>query len=263
VHIRPGAIWAFGALATASFIGAAVAGAGCGSTKFHEEGPGQPDARTYGAVPANMVGVCRRPFSLQPDIVSEVMWEHAEDCRTDTPKSFVRIGYGNANKDAGEARAKHKRIMKALYDGQEENTAMLNMLRQLRAEALDDPWLKNRVSRESARPEACDFTYLLNAMRQQNVLVRKEGDPCAVYAYDQDDRQETCLFDTEVEQAVWLTGAWACITRTGAVGKGESCQKLCAFDDYCAAQTSCSQADLDLALCALGVCLPEADAFAE
>lgn len=247
-----------------SFVLAAAFGAsGCGSTQFHEEGPGQPDVRTYGAVPAGMVGVCRRPFSMQPDIVSDTMWEHAEECRIDTPKSFLRIGYGNVNKDPGEDKAKHKRIMKALYDGEEENAAMIAMLRAVRNEALDDPWLKNRVSRESARPEACDFTYLLNQMRDQNVLVRAGGDACAVYAYDQDDRQETCLFDTEVDQAVWVTSAWACITHTGAIGKGESCHKLCAFDDYCAAQTSCSQADLDLALCALGVCLPEADAFAE
>lgn len=264
VRVDRGTIIALSALATGSFLAAALAGAaGCGTTEFHSEGPGQPDYRTYGAVPVGMVGVCKRPFSMQPDIISDVIWEHADDCRTTTPRDYLRIGYGNTTKDPAADRAKHQRIMKALYDGEEENIAILSMLRAVRGEALDDPWLKDRVSRESARREACDFSYLLNRMREQNLLIRPDADPCAVYAYDQFERVESCLFETEVEQAVWTTSAWACMTRTGNIGKGESCHKVCAFDDYCASQVSCAQADLDLALCALGVCVPEADAFAE
>ncbi|NUP04667.1 MAG: hypothetical protein HOW73_01245 [Polyangiaceae bacterium] len=263
VRIERGTIWVLGGLATASFVVAAILGSGCSSTQFHEEGPGQPDSRTYGAVPAGLVGVCKRPFSMQPEIVSDVMWEHAEECRSDTPRDYLRLGYGNLNKEPDKARAKHKRIMQALKDGEEDNIAVLNVLRAVRDEGMDDPELKDRVSRESARPEACDFSYLLNVMHDQALKLRPGSDPCAVYAYDQSDRQEICLFDTEVEQAVWLSGAWACMTRTGVVGKGESCHKLCAFDDYCSRQVSCAQPDIDLALCALGVCLPEADAFAE
>jgi hypothetical protein len=136
-------------------------------------------------------------------------------------------------------------------------------LRAVRDEGLEDPWLKDRVSRESARPEACDFSYLLNVMHDRALQLRPGSDPCAVYAYDQTDRQEICLFDTEVEQAVWLSASWACMTRTGVMGKGESCHKLCSFDDYCSKQVSCAQADIDLALCALGVCLPEPDVMSE
>lgn len=264
VSVERRAIWLFGGLMTVSFLGAALVGAaGCGSTQFHEEGPGQPDGRTYGAVPAGMVGVCKRPFSMQPEVVSDVMWEHAEECHANTPKDFLRIGYGNLNNEPDKARAKHKRIMEALRQGEEDNIAVLNVLRAVRDEALDDPWLKDRVSRESARPEACDFSYLLGVMHDRSIQLRPGSDPCAVYAYDQADRQEICMFDTEVQQAVWLSSSWACMTRTGTMGKGESCHKLCAFDDYCSKQVSCAQADIDLALCALGVCLPEPDVMSE
>jgi hypothetical protein len=44
---------------------------------------------------------------------------------------------------------------------------------------------------------------------------------------------------------------------TGTIGEGQSCYRMCEFDDFCAAQVSCASADLDLLLCALGVCLPE------
>lgn len=263
MRIERGTLWVLGAVATASLFAAALVGAGCSSTKFPDEGPGQPDSRTYGAVPAGMVGACKRPFSMQPEIVSDVMWEHLEECRSESPRDYLRIGYGNLNKEPEKARAEHARIMKALKDGEEDNVAILNVLRAIRDEGLEDPRLKDRVSRESARPEACDFTYLLNVMHDQSIAMRRGSDPCAVYAYDQADRQEVCLFDTEVEQAVFLSSTWACMTRTGVVGKGESCHKLCAFDDYCARQVSCATADIDLALCALGVCLPEADAFEE
>lgn len=259
VEVERGTLWALGALATCTFLGAALLGAGCGSTQFHEEGPGQPDNKAYGTIPMGTVGVCKRPFSIQPEIVSDVMWEHAEECRNDTPKDYLRLGFGNLNKDPDRDRARHKKVMQALYDGQEDNLAFLQMLRTIRDEGLEDPWLKDRINRDAARPEACDFSYLLNETKESAVKYRPNADPCAVYAYDQSDRQEICMFDTEVEQAVWISSAWACMTRTGNVGKGESCHKLCAFDDYCSRQVSCAQSDIDLVLCALGVCTPEED----
>ena len=57
---------------------------------------------------------------------------------------------------------------------------------------------------------------------------------------------------------MWLTSAWSCVTHTGAVGEEQSCYRLCAYDDYCARQVSCAAPDIDLLLCTLGVCLPEA-----
>lgn len=267
VQIDRRTVWALSALAAASFVAAAMMGAtGCGATTFHEEGPGQPDEKAYGQVPTGMVGVCRRPFSLEPELINHVLWDHAKECKPDTPKEYLRIGYGNRNNKPAEARDKHARMMRALREGEEGenprtgtggNPTLLTMLRTIRNEGLDDPWLKDRISRESARPEACDFSYLLDVMGDQSLLLREGGDQCAVYAYDQEDRQEVCLFDTSVTEAVWFTSAWACMTRTGTFGKGESCHRLCAFDDYCARQVSCAQPDIDLALCALGVCTPE------
>lgn len=259
VTIHQGLLFALSGLTTASFVAAALAG--CASTQFHKEGPGQPDDKMFGAVPIGMVGVCKRPFTQRPPIVNATLWEHAKACRNDTPKEFLRLGYGHEN--APEATRKVERMMEALREGPKSdggNTAVLTMLRSIRAEGLSDKYLNNRVSRESARTTACDFTYLLNTMESESSRL-KNGDHCAVYAYDQVDRREVCLFDTQVHEAVWLTSAWACMTRTGTMGKGESCHRLCAFDDYCARQVSCAQPDVDLALCALGVCTPEPEAI--
>jgi hypothetical protein len=244
----------------AAFSLAISAAVGCASTEFGREGPGQPDDKQYGAVPIGMVGVCKRPFTLRPPIVNPVLWEHAKTCRNDTDKEFLRLGYGHTN--APQAKAKVDRMMEALRQGQkpEGNSKVLTMLRSIRQEGLDDPWLKDRVNRESTRTSACDFTYLLNTMEDESTALRN-GDRCAVYAYDQVDRQEVCLFDTQVEEGVWFTSTWACTTRTGTFGKGESCHKLCDYDDYCARQVSCVQPDVDLGLCALGVCTPEEEAI--
>jgi hypothetical protein len=249
-------------LAIAGLFVSAMSGAtavGCQSTQFYNEGPGQPNDRAGGAVPIGMVGVCKRPFTRRPPIVNPSLWEHAKLCKSDTPKSYVRLGFGHEN--APEAQRKMDRMMEALRAGTNEdsgNTTVLAMLRTIRADGENDVWLKDRVNRESARIEPCDFTYLLNTMEGQSERL-KNGDRCAVYAYDQTDRREVCLFDTQVEEAVWLTSAWACVTQTGVIGKGESCHKLCAYDDYCSRQTSCVAPDIDLTLCAMGVCLPEAD----
>ena len=254
VRISPGVAIAGGALAGLSLVFATLAG--CGSTEFHNEGPGQPYDRATSTVPIGMVGVCKRPFSRRPPLVNPVLWEHAKSCKTDTPKSFVRIGYGHESN--AEAQRKVERMMEALREGPRTdggNTTVLALLRTIRSEGADDRWLQDRIQRESTRTSPCDFTYFLNTMEGQSQRL-KNGDRCAVYAYDQVDKQEVCLFDTKVEEAVWLTSAWACTTQSGVVGKGESCHKLCAFDDYCTSQASCAAPDLDLTLCALGVCVP-------
>ena len=93
VRLSPGTVLAVGALAAASFV--AALGAGCAGTEFPNEGPGQPYDRATAAVPIGMVGVCKRPFSRRPPLVNPTLWEHAKSCKTDTPKSFVRIGYGH------------------------------------------------------------------------------------------------------------------------------------------------------------------------
>ncbi len=245
------------ACAVATLAGAAFVG--CASTEFYNEGPGQPFDRASAAVPVGMVGVCKRAFTQRPPIVSPTIWEHARPCKSDTPKEFIRIGYGYGS--SAESKAKVDKMMQALREGPKEqagNTSVLAMLRAIRAEGVNDKWLKDRITRESARPTACDFSYLLNTMEGEAEKLRG-GDRCAVYAYDQVEKKESCLFDTSVGEAVWLTGTWACMTRTGTVGKGESCHRLCAYDDYCARQVSCAAPDIDLALCALGVCLPEPD----
>lgn len=239
----------------------ALAIGGCSSTQFYNEGPGQPIDRAGGAVPIGMVGVCKRPFTRRPPIVNGALWDHAKTCKSTTPRNFIRLGYGH---DASpEAQRKIERMMDALREGPKEqggNTTVLATLRAIRSEGESDAWLKDRINRDSARSTPCDFTYLLNTTEGESQRL-KNGDRCAVYAYDQTDRKEVCLFDTEVQEAVWLTGAWACVTETGVIGKGESCHKLCAYDDYCARQVSCAAPDVDLTLCALGVCLPEAEAL--
>lgn len=245
------------ALAAVATCGLSAA-VGCASTEFFYEGPGQPSDKASGSVPTGMIGVCRRPFTQKPPIVNPVLWEHAKPCSTATPQGFIRLGYGHERGNVENANAKVAKMMEALKEGPKQdsgNTKVLAALRTIRNEGELDPWLKDRVSKQSARTEVCDFTYLMNTMEGESTKL-KAGDKCAAHAYDQKDRKEVCLFDTGVEEAVWLTSTWACMTHTGEVGKGESCHRLCAYDDYCARQVSCAAPDVDLALCALGVCLP-------
>jgi hypothetical protein len=83
------------------------------------------------------------------------------------------------------------------------------------------------------------------------------GDKCATKAFDSVIRGETCLFDTSRDETVWLTSSWSCVTHTDALGGGDSsCFRLCAYDDYCAKHVSCGTPDVDLTMCALGVCVP-------
>ena len=70
-------------------------------------------------------------------------------------------------------------------------------------------------------------------------------------------RAEVCLFDTNRDEVVWLTSSWSCVTHSGSLGDDTSCFQLCGYDDYCAKQVNCTAPDVDLLLCAMGVCLPE------
>lgn len=248
-------------VASAPLTFAAAAFVGCASTEFFPEGPGQPTDLASGNVPTGMLGVCRRPFTQRPPIVNPTLWEHARTCVASTPSTFIRLGYGQERGNPAEATRKVDKMMEALREGPKQeagNTKVLTMLRQIRSEGESDPWLRDRIFKQSARTAVCDFTYLLNTMGSESKDL-KQGDKCAAHAYDQRDRKEVCLFDTGVSEAVWLTSAWACVTRTGEIGNAESCHRLCSYDDYCARQVSCVAPDLDLALCALGVCLPSSN----
>ena len=150
IRMEPRAVYVMGALATCTFFLSWVAG--CATTQFHKEGPGQPDDKSYGAVPIGMVGVCKRAFTQRPPIVNEQLWEHAKICKVDTPKDFLRLGYGHEN--AIEDKRKVDRMMGALREGPKTeggNTTVLTMLRSIRSEGLKDKYLNNRVNRESTR----------------------------------------------------------------------------------------------------------------
>lgn len=54
----------------------------------------------------------------------------------------------------------------------------------------------------------------------------------------------------------WLTSSFDCMTRVNPA-QAQSCHALCAYDDYCVRQVSCTATDVDLMLCAAGVCMPE------
>lgn len=238
--------------------GGLMTASGCQSTQFFNEGPGQPTDRARGSVPAGTLGVCRRPYTRRPPIVNEKLWENTKYCTSRTPDNYVRLGYGH-KKYKPDAVRKVDKMMEALREGSNEdsgNGRMLEMLSLVRERGAKDPWLRDRISKDSARTSTCDFTYMLNTMEKEHEKLRR-GDRCAAHAYDPKQKAEVCLFDTASEEAMWLTSAWACVARTGEVGKQESCFRLCAYDDYCARQVSCVSPDLDLVLCAMGVCLPE------
>jgi hypothetical protein len=119
----------------------------------------------------------------------------------------------------------------------------------------DDPKLKARIERMNARTFACDYAYMLNTTRTEYAKV--SNDNCPAYAYDPVLRRDVCMFDLRIPEAAWLTSSWSCLAFTDTAGEGESCHRMCAYDDYCASQISCTQPDFDLVMCALGVCMPE------
>lgn len=254
--------WAASGLA---IVGAGICASvvwGCSYTQFYYEGPGSPSDRASGVVPDGSLGVCRIPSSKRPPIVNEKLWEDSRPCSAQTPDRFIRIGYGpglaGAVTDA-DADKNMERLLNVLREGQKEdvgNNQVVSTLRNLHDYGLRDPELRDRVSRETARSSVCDYTYLLNTMSRERGKLA-QGDRCAAQAFDGKARTEVCLFDTARDEVVWLTSSWSCATHSGAIGEHTSCFQLCAYDDYCAKQVSCSAPDIDLLLCAMGVCIPE------
>jgi hypothetical protein len=230
------------------------------STEFIYEGPGQPSDRASGVVPDGANGACKRPKSKRPPIVSERLWQDARECGPKTPFRFIRMGYGNVDDPPD---AEPDRRMKAMMDtlkaserDVDGNTKMLRMLRSVQQEAKGDVNLQARLQRASGRSFSCDYAYMLNTTSKE--LAKLAGTSCAATAYDTKVRGDQCLFDDKLPEAVWLTSPWGCVAHTGAAGEAQSCYRLCAYDDHCAAQVNCAAPDFDLLLCALGVCLPEA-----
>lgn len=246
-------------LAMGSLLALASA-AGCASTEYINEGPGQPSERASGALPPGAIGVCKKLNTKRPPIVTAELWDHVKPCTGRTPASYIRLGYGRdgaAGQDP-EADQQVERLLAALRDGTKVeggNTEMLAAVRSVRGYAAKRDELSSRVARQSSMEEVCDFTYLLNTMSAAREKIRTER--CTAEVFDPQVRAEACLFDMSRPEATWLTSGWDCVTFTGAMGNEESCHRLCAYDDYCTRQVSCAAGDLDLLLCTLGVCLPE------
>jgi hypothetical protein len=242
-------------------LGASAASAGCStSTEFYNEGPGTPADRATGTVPDGVIGVCRQPNTARPIIADQKLWEHARTCNPRTPARFIRLGYSPvAATSEADALKEQEAILAAVKEGQREdggNNRLVALMRTLHERGLKDSALRDRVSRQTTRDYICDYTYLLNTMaRQRQKLAPTET--CAAHAYDSTARAETCLFDVSHDEVVWLTSSWSCVTHTGALGTESSCFRMCSYDDYCAKYVSCATPDVDLALCALGVCVPE------
>jgi hypothetical protein len=250
---------AFAALAVAALTAAASAATGCASTEFYPEGPGQPPDKSKGTVPPGAVGACRRPQTKKPPIVNATLWEHTPVCSLRTPDSFIRLGYGREpSGPESEADRQMDRLLTALTKGpdpKEGNNEILTMLRSLQDYALKQPVLRDRVTRESSRPLPCDFNYMLATMVQERARL-EPNDACTAHVYDPKDKQNVCLFDMNATGVAWLTSSWDCMTRVNPA-EAQSCHQLCAYDDYCVRQVSCTATDVDLMLCAAGVCLPE------
>lgn len=245
-------------------LGVAVVVVGCAtSTEFYYEGPGTPPERTTGTVPDGVNGVCRMPDTARPLIVDEKLWEHARICTPRTPTRFIRLGYKPVSAASeAEAYKEQEKVLATIKDGEKEdggNNVLVALMRSLQERGLKDPMLRSRVSRQTTRDYICDYTYLLNTMSKQRDKLAK-GDKCTAHAYDTATRAETCLFDSTRQEAVWFTSSWSCVTHTGELGTESSCFRLCAYDDYCAKHVSCGTPDVDLLMCALGVCVPEARA---
>jgi hypothetical protein len=238
-----------------------VLGAACAtSTEFINEGPGLPSDRATGTVPDGVLGVCRMPNTARPIIADVKLWEHARTCTPRTPARFIHLGYTpvSATNEA-DALKEQEIILAEIKSGELDeggNNKLVALMRNLHERGLKDPNLRGRVSRQTTHDYVCDYGYLLNTMARQRDKLNR-GDKCAARAYDSVIRGETCLFDLTHEEAVWMTSSWSCVTHTGALGTESSCFRMCAYDDYCAKHVSCATPDVDLAMCVLGVCVPE------
>lgn len=237
-----------------------VGAAGCASTEYVNEGPGHPTPRASGALPPGALGVCKQPLTKRPPIVSEELWAHAKACTPNTPASYIRLGYakdGSAGADP-EAEQLAERVLAALAEGTKPeggNNQMMSAIRAVRAYASKSDELRDRVAQDSPTEQGCDVTYMLNTMSAARSKL-SPGDACTAEVFDPEARAEVCLFDKERPEALWISSGWSCMTFTGAIGQEASCHRLCGYDDYCARQVYCAAGDIDLLLCALGVCLP-------
>ncbi len=235
---------------------------GCASTQFYNEGPGSPSDRASGVVPDGSIGVCRVPNSKRPPIVNEKLWEDSRPCSAQTPERFIRLGYGpglaGAVTDA-DADKNMERLLNVLREGQKEDVGNNQVVSTLRN--LHDYGLRIRTcaiaSPARQRAPASATTRTCSTRCRASAASSPRGDRCAAQAFDGKQRNEVCLFDTARDEVVWLTSSWSCATHVGAIMEHTSCFQLCAYDDYCAKQVSCSAPDIDLLLCAMGVCIPE------
>ncbi len=248
-------------VAAGALLGLGVVVAGCGtSTEFYNEGPGFPTDRATGTVPEGVLGVCRQPNTARPIIADAKLWEHARTCTPRTPPRFIRLGYTpSAATNEADALKEQEVILADLKVGQKDengNNRLVSLMRSLHERGLKDPNLRERVSRQTTRDYICDYAYLLNTMAQKREKLA-HGDKCTAKAYDSVIRGETCLFDGSRDEVVWLTSGWSCVTHTGELGAGASCFEMCSYDDFCAKHVSCATPDVDLLMCALGVCVPE------
>ena len=238
----------------------AISLAGCPATEFYKEGPGVASDRASGVAPAGAIGACRIPATKRPPLVNEALWKNLRKCSEKTPRRYLQLGYGRTAEGGvdGDADSRVDRIMRSIQDAAKEpdgNIRMMGMLRDVRRYAASDQRLVARIERAGSRTYPCDYRYLFTTMIKQQE--KSQRDRCPIYVYDPKLRREHCLFDVKVEGTGWLTGSWGCFAFTDTVGEGESCYRKCAYDDYCAAQVSCSSPDFDLVMCALGVCMPE------
>jgi hypothetical protein len=236
-------------------LGGSVGTASCASTEYHAEPPGESGARSSGAVPSGAIGVCKRADTKRPPVVSEALWENSRPCTPRTPPEHLRLGY--SEKDDPEVEKQTESLLGALKEAQKEdggNNTMLSAVRGVRQRAADIPTLRDRVSRDTTSGGTCDFTYLLNTMNKSREKI--ERDSCTAEVYDAKEHKQVCLFDSSKPEASWLTSGWACLMNVRALGSDQSCHRLCGYDDYCMKQVSCAGADIDLVLCAMGICLP-------
>jgi hypothetical protein len=251
-------------VAAGALLGLGVLGAGCAtSTEFINEGPGAPTDRATGTVPEGSLGVCRQPNTARPIIADQKLWEHARTCTPNTPARFVRLGYRpvNASNEA-DALKEQETILAVLKEGAKDdggNNKLVALMRSLHDRGAKDPNLTERVSRQTTHDYICEYSYLLGTMARERAKLA-HGDKCTARAYDSVVRGETCLFDTARDETVWLTSSWSCVTHTGALGTESSCFRMCAYDEFCAKHVSCATPDVDLTMCALGVCVPLARA---
>lgn len=237
-------------------LGGSVGTASCAATEYHAEPPGEPAGQGGTSVPSGMIGVCKRADTKRPPVVSEALWEHARPCTPRTPPEHIRLGY--SERDDADVEKQNETILNGLKEGQKEdggNNTMLSTVRGVRQRAVDIPTLRDRVSRDTSTGGTCDFTYLLNTMSKSREKI--ERDACTAEVYDTTEQKQVCLFDSAKPEASWLTSGWACLMNVRALGSDQSCHRLCAYDDYCMKQVSCAGADIDLLLCAMGICLPQ------